>query len=100
MDGGTVATATLSHSHHLKSPLCHAPSSHLPPNVDIHVLPPPPTAARQRQHPDIIITPPTRHRPSTLPFVTHTPPTSHLMLIVASSPLLSCNARCDEGSAF
>jgi hypothetical protein len=27
-------------------------------------------------------------------------PTSHIMLIVASSPLLSCSARCDEGSAF
>ena len=30
MDGGTAATATPSHSHHLESPLCHAPPSHLP----------------------------------------------------------------------
>ena len=42
MDGGTVATATPSHSHHLESPLCRAPPSHLPPNVDCRVLPPPP----------------------------------------------------------
>ena len=39
MDGGTAATATPSHSHHLKSPLCHAPPSHIPPNVDCCVLP-------------------------------------------------------------
>ena len=46
MDGGTAATATPSHSHHLKSPLCHAPPSHLPPNVDCCVLLP----LLQQQH--------------------------------------------------
>jgi hypothetical protein len=46
--------------------LSRAPS-HLPPNVDCHVLPPPPTAARRRQHPDIVIAPPMRHRPTTAP---------------------------------
>ena len=65
MDGGTAATA-FSHNQHLDSPLCHAPPSHLPPNVDCRVLlPPPPTAAHRRQHPDIGIAPPTRHRPAT-----------------------------------
>ena len=37
MDGGTSATA-FSHNHHLDSPLCHAPPSHLPPNVDCHLI--------------------------------------------------------------
>ena len=55
MDGGTAATATPSHNHLIKSPLCFAPPSHLPPNVDCRILPPPPTAARRRQHPDIVI---------------------------------------------
>jgi len=55
MDGGTAATATPSHSHHLESPLCHAPPSHLPPNVECRVLPPRRTAARRSQHPDIVI---------------------------------------------
>jgi hypothetical protein len=67
MDGGMAATATPSHSHHLESPLCHAPHSHLPPNVDCPILPPPPIAARRRQHPDIIIAPSTCHRPTTAP---------------------------------
>jgi hypothetical protein len=67
MDGGTAETAPPSHSHHLDPPLCHAPPSYLPPNVDCRVLPPPPTtAARQRQHPDIAIAPPTRHRPRSI----------------------------------
>ena len=64
MDGGTAATATPSHSHHLESPLCHAPPSHLSPNVDCCVLPPPPKAARRRQHPDIVIAPPSKDKPS------------------------------------
>jgi hypothetical protein len=40
MDSGTAATATPSHIHHLESPLCLAPPSQLPPNVDCRVLPP------------------------------------------------------------
>ena len=98
MDGGTAATATPSHSHRLESPLCHAAPSHLPPPtyVDCHILPPPPTAARQRQHPDIVIAPPP---PIDSPLC-RPPPTSHIMLIIASSPLLSCSVRCDEGSDF
>jgi hypothetical protein len=38
MDGGTTETAPPSHSHHFDPPLCHAPPSHLPPNVDCHVI--------------------------------------------------------------
>jgi hypothetical protein len=67
MDGGTAAMAYPSHSHRLDSLLCHAPPSHLSPNVDCCVLPPPLTVARQRQHPDIVIATPTRHRPATAP---------------------------------
>ena len=67
MDGGKAATAYPSQSHRLDSPLCHVPPSHLSPNVDCRVLPPPPTVECRRQHPDIVIATPTRHRPSSSP---------------------------------
>ena len=86
MDGSTSATA-FSHNHHLDSPLCHAPPSHLPPNVDCRVLPPPPTAAHRRQHPDIGIAPPARHRPAAS--------TAAAQAAEASTPTRSCRCPTD-----